>query len=282
MSPPQPTSFDPNDYILHLIPHNFDPFLTSSTKTPHIFPPNSSNFPSFCASSFTGPCVNACTICEQMKIKLKITPSCWSLCKPAWSPLLSMLRGSNPIFNKCYKNRFSGRIEKINSGITVLYVWLILSTNSHLKHFLPQEIFSWLHSRCTQKHMRVFTLSVSYCSVITKIEMYCWIWVQPPNIMLNKKPVSDSWIVLCIQIDRQSNFNKHSYLAPWSVLTSLFCSFHLICCHATQGILPLSVSMHCRSPLQCTWTFHWTPGLWCWSCNLWPHYFQYSSYVPTK
>ena len=49
------------------------PLLTSSTKTPHTFPPNSSNSPSFVASSFAGPYVNACTSCNRTRRLLNYT-----------------------------------------------------------------------------------------------------------------------------------------------------------------------------------------------------------------
>lgn len=76
--------------------------LTSSTKTPHTFPPNSSNSPSFVASSFTGPYVNACTSCNGTKKLLNYTVM-WKIKRT--QILCHFPRSQSWKLNMCVKNK---------------------------------------------------------------------------------------------------------------------------------------------------------------------------------
>lgn len=80
------------------------PLLTSSTKTPHTFPPNSSNSPSFVASSFTLPYVNACTSCNGTKRLLNYTVQ-WKV--QITKILCHFLRSLSWKFNTCDKSKYA-------------------------------------------------------------------------------------------------------------------------------------------------------------------------------
>jgi len=205
----------------------YHPLLTSSTKTPHTFPPNSSNSPSFVASSFTWPFVNACTSCNETKRLLNYTVI-WKAQRT--QILCHFPRSPSWKFNTCIKKKYAYHHEHILECIAL----------QQLFSSVPNELntrWSAIHSSVCSVHCQLNCTDAGELSIPVCVQFIAnW-----TGHMLEYYPLQHVFNSLPTELD-----------TCWSAIHFSMCSVHCQLNWTHAGVLSTPACVH----FSANWTGH--------------------------